>query len=320
MENKDIVMAVRRMQAFINLRVRVAEELAYPFPNEEGLYPLDIEKSPDAEITLKMLGHVAGYSPWYSSVIFKKLTGKSPFEYIRQLRLSKAALKLRDENTKIIDVALQSEFETHEGFTRAFTKQFNMTPKAYAENLPPIKLFMPYPVELKKNKGVAMENKKTYPVFVHVVDRPKRKLVISRGIKAEDYFAYCEEVSCDVWGMLLSIKEATCEPVGMWLPKKFRKPNTSEYCQGVEVPLEFNKALPEGYETIEFPPCKMMIFQGQPFNDEDFEEAIDSMWQTIAEYNPKINGYEWADDDAPRIQMEPRGERGYIEAKPVREM
>lgn len=294
MNGNDVIMAVRRMQAFI-------------------------EKSLDREITLVMLGQAAGYSPFYSSVIFKKYTGKSPFEYIRQLRLSKAALRLRDENIRIIDAALDSEFNTHEGFTRAFTKLFDMTPKTYIDTLPPIKLFMPYPVEIERKKGVyVMENEKTYPVFVHVVDRPQRKLIIRRGKTAEDYFAYCEETGCDVFAILKSIKEATCEPAGMWLPEKFRKAGTSEYVQGVEVPLGYNKPLPESFETVEFPPCKMMVFQGQPFDNEDFSEAIERMWEAIEGYNCEVNGYQWADDDAPRIQLEPLGERGYIEARPVR--
>lgn len=295
MYNDEIALAVRRMQAFI-------------------------EESLDAEITLEMLGNIAGYSPWYSAVIFKRLTEKTPFEYIRLLRLSKAALRLRDENIKIIDVALDSEFDTHEGFTRAFTKQFKMTPRAYAEATPPIRLFKPYPVETNhKQKGEKKVMEKTSPVFVRVEDKPRRKMVIRRGVKAEDYFAFCDETDCDVWSVLLSIKEATAEPVGMWLPKKFRKPNTSEFCLGVEVPLDYKKTLPEHFEFAEFPPCKMMFFQGQPFDDDDFGEAIDSMWKTIAEYNPEINGYEWANEDGPRIQLEPLGKRGYIEAKPVKE-
>jgi len=279
-----------------------------------------IEKSLDAEITLKTLGRAAGYSPWYASVIFKKLTGKSPFEYIRQLRLTKAALRLRDENIKIIDIALESEFDSHEGFTRAFSKQFRLTPSAYVETLPPIQLFMPYPVPIERLKGdnTVMETK-FYPVFMRVVERPLRKLVLRRGIEAGDYFAYCEEAGCDVWGILSSIKEALCEPVGMWLPKSSRKPGTSEYCQGVEVPLDFNKPLPEGFETAEFPPCKMMVFQGPPFNDEDFGEAIGNMWRAIEELQIEAAGYRWAEGDAPRVQLEPRGERGYIEARPVRE-
>jgi AraC family transcriptional regulator len=42
--------------------------------------------------------------------------------------------------------------------------------------------------------------------------------------------------------------------------------------------------------------------------------------ETIKEYNPEIYGYEWADDEAPRFQLEPQGYRGYIEARPVRQI
>ena len=34
----------------------------------------------------------------------------------------------------------------------------------------------------------------------------------------------------------------------------------------------------------------------------------------------KRQGYEWADEAAPRFQLDPQGWRGYIEARPVREI
>ena len=34
-------------------------------------------------------------------------------------------------------------------------------------------------------------------------------------------------------------------------------------------------------------------------------------------YDPAVIGYAW-DDGNPRIQLEPRGERGYIELRPVK--
>ncbi|MDY4429676.1 MAG: AraC family transcriptional regulator, partial [Evtepia sp.] len=34
-------------------------------------------------------------------------------------------------------------------------------------------------------------------------------------------------------------------------------------------------------------------------------------------YDPSFLGYQW-DDTVPRIQLEPRGERGYIELRGVR--
>ena len=80
-----------------------------------------------------------------------------------------------------------------------------------------------------------MDMSNTQSLFVQVVHKPERLCIIKRGISAEDYFPYCEEVSCDVWGILLSIKSLSGEPVCLWLPEKFKKPNTSTYVQGVEV-------------------------------------------------------------------------------------
>ncbi len=37
----------------------------------------------------------------------------------------------------------------------------------------------------------------------------------------------------------------------------------------------------------------------------------------MEKYDPALIGYRW-DDDNPRMQLEPRGERGYIELRAVR--
>jgi len=284
-----------------------------------------IEKNIHEPITLLNLSISAGYSPFYCARIFKDLIGKSPFDYIRTLRLTRAALKLRDENVKVIDVALDFVFDSHEGFTRAFSKEFGITPHKYSKSPPPIKLFMPTPIRdkylyfLKGEKH--MEQKETNStVFVQVIERPTRKLIVKRGINAEDYFEYCDEVGCDIWGILCSVKEALYEPIGIWLPKNLRTPGTSKYAQGVEVPAGYSGTVPEGFELVDLPPCKMMIFQGQPFDDEKFDEAISDLWTVMKTYNPKLYGFEWADEDAPRFQMEPQGYRGYIEARPVRQI
>ncbi|ATW26844.1 helix-turn-helix domain-containing protein [Candidatus Formimonas warabiya] len=298
MESWEKILAVQHMQDYIE------EHLTEP-------------------ITLLMLSKAAGYSPWHSARIFKELTGKAPFEYIRALRLSWAAVKLHDQDVKIIDVAFDFVFDSHEGFTRAFSKQFGMTPKYYSKNTPPLKLFLPghardYYLTLQKGDGKVSKNLNT--VFVQVVDRPARKLILKRGMKAAHYFEYCEEVGCEVWNILSGIKEALYEPIGMWLPENLKRPGTSVYAQGVEVPVNYTGKVPEGYELMELPPCKMMVFQGPPFDDEKFEEAIGELWTVMKNYNPEIYGFKWADEDGPRFQLAPMGYRGYIEARPVRQI
>lgn len=165
-----------------------------------------------------------------------------------------------------------------------------------------------------------MNESRTKSIFVQVIERPARKVLLKRGVAAADYFAYCEEVGCDVWGMLMSVKEALYEPVGMWLPDHLRKPGTSVYVQGVELPLDYAKPVPDGFELLELPPCKMMIFQGEPYDDEAFQDAIGEVWEHIGRFRPEVYGYRWAPEEAPRFQLSPMGYRGYIEARPVKDI
>ena len=300
MEHWEKVLAVERMQAYIDQHL-------------------------SDRITLKDLAAVADYSPWHSSRIFKDLTGKNPFDYIRSLRLSRAAEILKEGETKIIDVALDFEFDSHEGFTRAFSRQFGMTPKDYRKSTPPLKFFIPtyvrdYYLKLQRGELKMTQNTNANTVFVQIIERPARKLILKRGIKATHYFDYCQEVGCEIWNILSDIKEALYEPIGMWLPEKFRTQGTSVYAQGVEVPFDFNGVIPTGYEIIDLPPCKMMYFQGPPYEDEKFETAIGDLWEVMKRYKPEIAGYEWADEDGPRFQLIPLGYRGYIEARPVRQI
>ena len=51
--------------------------------------------------------------------------------------------------------------------------------------------------ELRKEE-LTMENVRN--VFIQQIHKPARKVIIKREKKADEYFAYCEEVGCDVWG------------------------------------------------------------------------------------------------------------------------
>ena len=66
----------------------------------------------DSNITMADLANVSQYSPWYSYRLFMDLLHMTPAVYIRRLRLSKSALRLRDEKVKIIDVAFDTGYES----------------------------------------------------------------------------------------------------------------------------------------------------------------------------------------------------------------
>ena len=275
-----------------------------------------IEAHLSEEITLADLSEASLFSPWYSHRLFVKQVGVSPADYIRKFRLSKSALKLRDDPCRIADIAFEMGFGSVDGYQRAFLREFGCNPGEYAARPVPVYLFTPYGVKFRHiERRPVMENLKN--VFVQAIDKPARKVIRKRGIRATDYWTYCEEVGCDVWGLLQSIKSISGEPVCLWLPRAYRKPDTSEYVQGVEVSADYDGIVPEGFDLIELPAAKYLMFQGEPFEEEDYCQAIDELKISIEKYDPSVIGYAW-DDENPRIQLEPIGTRGYIELLPVR--
>ena len=270
----------------------------------------------DTDISMADLARISRYSPWYSYRLFVDLLHMTPAVYIRRLRLSKSALRLRDEKVKIIDVAYDSGFESVDGYQRAFYKEFGCNPYEYTVCPVPIYLFKPYGIKYAQRK----ENKdmsEVKNVFLQVIEKPERKVIIRRGKEATEYFQYCEEVGCDVWGLLCSMKSISGEPVCLWLPKNYIKAGTSVYVQGVEVAMDYSGEIPDGFDVIELPKCKYIMFQGEPFEEENFGEAIGQVWEAIKKFNPQTIGYAW-DESNPRIQLEPVGTRGYIELYPVK--
>ncbi len=283
------VKAVRKMQEYISTHI-----------NEE--------------ITITNLADTAAFSPLYARKLFIKYLNMTPADYIRRLKLSKSAMRLRDENVRILEVAMDMGFASVDGYQRAFRREYGCNPKEYALSPIPLWLFTPYLIE---------EERKTEPmseirnVYIQVIEKPYRKVIIKRGINATDYWTYCNEVGCDVWGLLASIKSISGEPVCLWLPENLRKPVTNEYVQGVEVEINYSKEVPEGFEIIELPAATFLMFRGEPFKEKDYETAIGEIWEAEKKYNPEFIGFEW-DRTNPKIQLEPIGERGYIELIPVK--
>jgi AraC-like DNA-binding protein len=138
----------------------------------------------DTNITMADLANVSQYSTWYSYRLFVDLLHMTPAVYIRRLRLSKSALRLRDEKVKIIDVAYDTGYESVDGYQRAFYKEFGCNPYEYSMRPTPIYLFKPYGIKYaQKKENIEMSEVKS--VFLQVVEKPERKVIIKRGTKTK---------------------------------------------------------------------------------------------------------------------------------------
>lgn len=212
-----------------------------------------IESHWQESITLADLSKASHFSPWYSARLFRKLTGLSPADYIRRYKLSRSALRLRDEDCKVIDVAFDLGFGSVDGYQRAFHREFGCNPREYAAHPVPLYLMTPYGVKYRFTEKEPMNMEQIKNVFIQVIEKPARKVILKRGIQAYDYMTYCNEAGCDVWGLLTSIKSISGEPVCLWLPEQYRPKGTSQYVQGVEVSSDYGGPVPEGFDVIQLP-------------------------------------------------------------------
>ncbi len=90
-----------------------------------------IEEHLDEPLSLNELAALAGFSPFHFHRIFQHVTGEAPKEYLRRLRLERAVYRLKVSPDNVLQIALEAGFKTHETFTRAFTRQFDMNPSDF---------------------------------------------------------------------------------------------------------------------------------------------------------------------------------------------
>jgi AraC family transcriptional regulator len=278
-----------------------------------------IEAHIDEAVTMTDLARASMFSPWHSYRLFRSYMGLTPAEYIRRLKLLRAAAMLKSGEHKVVDVANEFGFGSADSFQRAFKRHFGYNPSDYIRRNVPTPFFPPYGVKFRENRkeNATMENIRN--IFIQIIDKPARKAIIRRGVKAREYFEYCEEVGCDLWDELTKMDCLGNEPVCLWLPDAYKTPGTSTYVQGVEVAADYNGSVPQDFDVISLPPAQYLMFQGEPFREEDYSQAISEVWQAMDKYDPTVIGYEW-DDENPRIQLAPVGERGYIELRAVKKI
>lgn len=90
-----------------------------------------IEEHISEEIRIETLAKIASLSQFYYQRLFSRLIKKPVNEYIKLRRLARASEALRNKNKRIIDIALDLGFSSHEIFTRTFKNAFGITPEEY---------------------------------------------------------------------------------------------------------------------------------------------------------------------------------------------
>lgn len=92
-----------------------------------------LEAHLDEEPDIAKLAEMAALSPFYYQRLFKRLVKRPVADHVKQRRMG-AAIKALQSDRKILDIAVELGFNSHEHFTRVFKESFGMTPQEYRMN------------------------------------------------------------------------------------------------------------------------------------------------------------------------------------------
>ena len=94
-----------------------------------------VEKNIDrSELTVEEMSTELGMSRVHLYKRLKQLTGKTPIEFIRVIRLKRAAQLLRESQLNVSEIAYQCGFNNPKYFSKYFKDEFGMLPSVYQEN------------------------------------------------------------------------------------------------------------------------------------------------------------------------------------------
>lgn len=90
-----------------------------------------VRDSLDGDLALDALARLQGASPFQLHRRFSKAVGETPRRHVERTRLARAAYLLAVTETRILDIALEVGFDSHEAFSRAFRRGFDRSPTAW---------------------------------------------------------------------------------------------------------------------------------------------------------------------------------------------
>lgn len=103
------------------------------------------------EFSLDEIARFVGYSSYHFARKFKEVTGKTVMEFVREKRIFAAADEIK-AGANICDTAMKYGFDTHAGFTKAFSNVFGCTPVQCAQHAQ--KTYVKGTINMEKSKIV----------------------------------------------------------------------------------------------------------------------------------------------------------------------
>lgn len=257
-----------------------------------------IEENLTGEIDQVRLAALAGTSVFQFQRIFGFVTGISLAEYIRRRRFTLAAIDVQTTGRRILDIAFDYGYESHESFSRAFKKIHSLSPSEARKPGVELKAYPKISFQLTiqgiEEMKYRIEKKAGFQMF------GKEKVVSAvDGQNFVDIPQFWQESFAD--GTVGKIHEATGEtfdvgyvgPYAVHAIMCYRDTgkDTFPYMIGAMVT---DKCDSTGCTTVSVPELEWAVFTTDHYDESTLVETVQNVWRRIfAEWFPS-SAYEHA--------------------------
>lgn len=265
------------------------------------IYEIDacIKRHDDEALALSRLAERMGYSEFYVSRKFREISGMQFRDYLRYRRLAFALKELRDTDRRILDIALDYGFSSHEAFTRAFGEAYGISPADYRSRPVPVVLrtvLKPFDCYLLGIGGTGMATS-TQDVKTYFVTIPAHKFLHIRNYESIGYWDFWQKQSlipgqdCEtICGLLDSIKGKLDDAGGSEADSgsgqvmAFLNDPAGRICSwgiplaecyGVRLPSDYDGEVPEQMILTDIPEGEYIVFEHGPFDFETENSAVE---------------------------------------------
>ncbi len=145
-ENKqpgyEFIMQSLNTQILINLLRNVTSNVSYNSISREYSDVRVVKYTEEylrshlcSDFSLDELASFANYSPYHFIRIFKKHTGKTPFEYLAELKMERAKTLLKNKNYSVNEVSFLCGYANRTHFSTVFKRMVGMPPSKYRKQV-----------------------------------------------------------------------------------------------------------------------------------------------------------------------------------------
>lgn len=171
-----------------------------------------IEENLTNEIDMKQVGKIALCSEFHFSKMFSYLAGMQLSEYIRNRRMSLAAVDLKHTDMTVMDVAVKYQYNSADAFSRAFKNVHGILPSKARGSDVSFKAYPTLNFEINITGGIEMEYRIIEKEKFNVVGFKKNVTINHNGVNPEIMEMY-QSLTPEIIAELKAISNV--EPMGM---------------------------------------------------------------------------------------------------------